>query len=140
MRLKGSDEYAIDAPAGFIDDTAGYHPRRTSWRWSAGLGTADDGRPLAWNLVQGINDAAGGSERRLWLDGQERELEPVEFAPDLSAVGGLRFSEWSAREDHTNALLLRSDYRQPFGTFDGEVGGVRLREGYGVMEEHDVRW
>ena len=55
-------------------------------------------------------------------------------------MGGLRFTEWSAREDHTNLLLFRSDYRQPFGTFEGEVGGVRLREGYGVMEQHDVRW
>ena len=41
------------------------------------------------------------------------EVPPVPFAADLSAVGDLRFSEWSAREDHTNLLVMRSDYRQP---------------------------
>lgn len=140
VRLIDGSKYRIDGPQGFVDDSAGYHPRRTSWRWSAGVGTSEDGRSVGWNLVEGVNDSAQGSERRLWLDGEPRELEPAPFAPDLSAVGGLRFSEWSAREDHTNLLAFRSDYRQPFGTFVGEVGGVRLREGYGVMEEHDVRW
>ena len=104
------------------------------------MGTSEDGRPLGWNLVEGVHDSAQNSERTLWLDGETRELAAAAFAPDLSAVGGLRFSEWSAREDHTNLLLFRSDYRQPFGTFEGEVGGVRLRDGYGVMEHHDVRW
>ena len=140
VRLIDGSKHRIDGPQGFVDDSAGYHPRRTSWRWSAGVGTSEDGRSVGWNLVEGVNDSAQGSERRLWLDGEPRELEPAPFAPDLSAVGGLRFSEWSAREDHTNLLAFRSDYRQPFGTFVGEVGGVRLREGYGVMEEHDVRW
>jgi hypothetical protein len=65
----------------------------------------------------------------------------LEFAADLSRVGGLRFSEWSAREDHTNRLLIRSDYRQPFGSFGGQLpGGLALDSGYGVMEWHDVRW
>ena len=65
----------------------------------------------------------------------------MSFAADLSAVGELRFEEWSAREDHTNLLLFRSDYRQPFGTFSGELpGGPELSEGYGVMESHEVFW
>jgi hypothetical protein len=53
----------------------------------------------------------------------------------------VRFSEWSAREENLNLLLFRSRYRQPFGTFSGELpGGLRLREAQGVMEEHDVLW
>ena len=56
-------------------------------------------------------------------------------------MGELRFEEWSAREDHTNLLLFRSDYRQPFGTFSGRLpGGPELSEGYGVMESHEVFW
>ena len=36
---------------------------------------------------------------------------------------------------------MRSYYRHPFGTFEGELaGGLRLTEGYGVMEEHEVWW
>ena len=77
----------------------------------------------------------------MWVDGVPSEVPPVPFAADLSAVGDLRFSEWSAREDHTNLLVMRSDYRQPFGSFSGSLpGGLELESGYGVMEWHDVRW
>jgi Protein of unknown function (DUF2804) len=139
------EERPIEAEA-FIDDSAGYHARHTAWEWSAGNGRLEDGRAVAWNLVRGVHDAFRGSERRIWIDGEPSEVGPVHFAEDLSCVtfdegGALDFSEWSAREDHTNLLLFGSDYRQPFGTFRGELpGGLRVAEGYGVMEEHDVRW
>jgi hypothetical protein len=138
-------ELRIDGEA-FVDESAGYHPRHTAWKWSAGLGRGEGGERLAWNLVTGVHDSPQDSERTVWLAGEPREVGPVEFADDLSAVsfaegGGLRFSEWSAREERMNMLLLRSTYRQPFGRFEGELpGGVRLAEGYGVMEEHDVYW
>lgn len=131
---------------GVVDDSAGYHARHTVWSWSAGVGRAADGGRVAWNLVAGVHDDPRASERSVWVDGEPRELAPVQFAQDLSSIrfsegGELRFSEWGAREDSTNALLLRSAYRQPFGTFEGELpGGVKLERGYGVMESHDVWW
>ena len=133
------------AARGIVDDSAGYHARHTVWSWSAGVGVLVDGRAAAWNLVTGVHDAPEASERTLWIEGAATELPPVEFAADLSAIRGdaldLRFSEWSSREDNTNALLLKSKYRQPFGTFSGTLAdGVELREGYGVMESHDVHW
>ena len=133
-------EIAIDAEA-VVDESAGYHERRTWWRWSAGVGRGESGERVAWNLVTGVHDAPEASERTVWVDGAPREVGPVEFADDLSAVGDLRFSEWSRREANTNLLLFRNRYVQPFGVFSGELpGGPRLAEGYGVMEEHDVRW
>ena len=124
-----------------VDESAGYHQRHTAWRWSAGVGRAAGGERVGWNLVTGVHDAPESSERTVWVDGEPREVPPVEFADDLSRVGGLDFQEWCAREDHTNRLVFRSDYRQPFGKFSGELpGGVRLAAGYGVMEEHDVLW
>ena len=54
---------------GAIDDTAGYHARHTAWRWSAGVGRGVDGRRVAWNLVEGVNDAPDGSERAIWVEG-----------------------------------------------------------------------
>jgi hypothetical protein len=126
---------------GIVDDSAGYHARHTLWSWSAGVGLSVDGAAVAWNLVDGLHDAAEASERTVWVDGAPREVGAVEFAADLSRVGDLRFSEWSAREDNTNALLLKSKYRQPFGTFVGTLpDGTELRQGYGVMESHDVLW
>jgi Protein of unknown function (DUF2804) len=132
-------EFDIDDVA-FIDDSAGYHARHTAWRWSAGHGRLDDGRAVGWNLVTGVHDGEP-SERTVWVDGEPHEVGAVDFADDLSGVGDLRFNAWSERVDHTNLVLFRNHYRQPFGTFSGELpGGLRLASGYGVMEEHDVRW
>jgi hypothetical protein len=126
---------------GFVDETAGYHARHTTWRWSAGSGRLEDGRRVAWNLVDGVHDAPEASERTVWVEGEPREVGPVAFADDLSSVGDLRFSAWCAREDHTRRGPFRSDYRQPFGSFAGELpGGLALAEGYGVMEWHDALW
>jgi hypothetical protein len=127
--------------AAVIDDTAAYYERHTTWRWSAGVGLSRDGRDLAWNLVEGVNDSIQSSERTVWIDGQASELPPAAFATDLSGVGSLRFHAEATRESRENLLLVRSHYRQPFGTFTGElVPGVELAEGFGVMEEHDVWW
>jgi hypothetical protein len=123
-----------------IDDTAAYYERHTRWRWSAGVGRATDGRALAWNLVEGVNDPPQDSERTLWINGEPRELPPTRFATDLSRVGELAFAVEAERRQDQNLLLIRSYYRQPFGTFTGQVGGVELVEGFGVMEEHDVWW
>jgi len=135
------ERHEVDSDAAFIDDSAGYHPRHTAWKWSAGVGRLDDGRRVGWNLVTGVHDSPEHSERTVWVDRESHEVPPQEFADDLSSVGELRFSEWSAREEDVNLIVMRSHYRQPFGAFAGELpGGLRLAEGYGVMEEHDVRW
>ncbi len=137
----GEREWAIDGDEGFIDDSAGYHERHTVWRWSAGIGRTGDGRSVAWNLVDGVHDAPESSERTVWVDGVPGEVPPLAFADDLSRVGELEFTPWSVREDHTRRLLFKSDYLQPFGSFEGELpGGLRLTSGHGVMEWHDVRW
>jgi hypothetical protein len=135
----------IDARA-VIDDSAGYHERAVSWRWSAGVGAAEDGRSLAWNLVSGINDPPCDSERTIWVDGEATEVGPNTFADDLVTVdfaegGGLRFTPEAERIRNENMGLVRSSYRQPFGTFTGALpGGIELGHGFGVMEQHDVRW
>lgn len=143
---EGTVEFAgrtrrLAAPA-IIDDTAAYYPRHTTWRWSAGAGTTIDGHAVAWNLVEGVNDPPSNSERTIWLDGiAAAEPPPSRFAPGLSGVDELRFTAEASRERHENRLLVRSRYRQPFGTFHGRLpGGLELEEGYGVMEEHDVYW
>ncbi|MFL5817182.1 MAG: DUF2804 domain-containing protein [Conexibacter sp.] len=139
----------IDAFA-VIDDSAGYHARHTAWRWCAGVGRAEDGRSLAWNLVAGVNDPPRNSERTVWLGGVPVEVGPAaHFADDLGAVEtddgvDLRFAAEAVRERRDNLLLVRSEYRQPFGTFSGVLPGPRgplaLAEGQGVMEEHTAVW
>jgi hypothetical protein len=124
-----------------IDDSAGYHERHTRWRWSAGVGVADSGQQVAWNLVEGVNDPSSSSERTVWVEHEAQEPPRSRFAPDLSAVDALAFSAEAIRERRENLVLVRSHYRQPFGTFKGQLpGGLALAEGYGVMEDHDVWW
>ncbi len=132
--------HSLDARA-VIDDTAGYHPRHTRWSWSAGVGMGSDGSEVAWNLVEGINDTPTGSERTIWVDGEAREAPPSSFAANLSSVDELRFHPEAELRNDQNLLLVRSSYRQPFGTFSGALpGGPTLTAGYGVMEHHDVWW
>ena len=70
------------------------------------------------------------------------EARPVDFARDLTAVDGLRFTAEATRERRENMVLVRSSYRQPFGTYAGELpGGLgTLAEGFGVMERHEAWW
>jgi len=135
----GGRTIAVDAH-GLVDESAGYHARRTAWRWSAGVGVAESGEPVAWNLVDGLHDAPEASERTVWVGGEPREVGPVRF-DGLDGVAGLRFTREATRSRSENLLVMRSEYEQPFGTFAGELPGAGpLREGWGVMERHDVRW
>lgn len=128
---------------GIDDESAGYHRRQTSWRWSAGIGSAGDGRAVAWNLVEGVNDPAENSERAIWLDGAPSEPAPVHFdgmAGIEFAEGRLDFDSESAHARDENFLIVSSRYRHRFGSFSGTLGELQLTSGLGVMEEHDARW
>ena len=136
---------SIDALA-VIDDTAGYHARVTEWWWAAGVGNTADGTSLAFNLVQGVNDPPSGSERAIWVDGVPHEAPPVQFSADLRAISAddgsqLRFAPEAERSRRENLLLVRSDYRAPFGTFSGDLpGGIKLANALGVVEHHRAHW
>lgn len=145
VALDGGPARAIEALA-VVDDTAGHHARVTEWRWAAGVGTAPSGMPLAFNLVEGVNDPPAGSERAVWVAGAPHEAPPVSFAADLSQVVAadgsvLRFTAEAQRAHRDNLLLVRSDYRAPFGTFSGTLpGGIELARGMGVVEHHRAVW
>lgn len=146
LRLDGGTPRALHGRA-VIDDTAGYHGRATEWWWTAGVGETATGVPVAWNLVSGVNDPPRHSERTVWLDGHAHEVTPVHFASDLSRVefddgsGELHLHAEGERRRRDNLLLVRSDYRQPFGRFSGSlpVAG-ELRAALGVSEHHRARW
>jgi hypothetical protein len=129
---------------GIEDESCGYHPRHTVWSWSAGVGRAADGRPVGWNLVDGINDPPRRSERAVWIDGEPSEPGPVQFE-GLEAIthegDRLEFTAECERRKEEKRMLVEYSYRQPFGSFTGTLpGGVKLASGLGVMEHHDARW
>jgi hypothetical protein len=145
LALDGSHPRAIAALA-VIDDTAGYHARVTEWRWAAGVGVDPAGTPLAFNLVEGVNDPPTGSERAVWVGGTPHEAPPVEFSHDLARIAAadgsqLRFTAEAQRRRRENLVVVRSEYRAPFGTFTGTLpGGIALASGLGVVEHHRARW
>lgn len=131
---------------GVDDETAGYHTRHTSWLWSAGIGTDIDGRPIAWNLVSGVNSPPEKSERTVWVEGHPREVAPVVFH-DLDGVSfesgpdlDFHFDGAAERLRDDDFGLVRSHYLHRFGTFTGAVDGIELAEGAGVMEECRAAW
>lgn len=139
-------ERRLDVEAsGIEDESAGYHPRHTVWSWSAGVGQLRDGRSVAWNLVEGVNDPPERSERALWVDGVPTEPAPVTFdglrAVDFPDGSRLEFTGECERTKAEDRLVMRYSYRQPFGTFAGTLpGGLELARGLGVMEHHDAVW
>jgi Protein of unknown function (DUF2804) len=139
----GDRRWQVDALA-VDDESAGYHRRHTSWRWSAGVGTAGDGRAVAWNLVEGINDPPRDSERAIWVDGMPHEPAPVSFQGEagIEFADGSRLclTEECERARNENLLLVSSRYRHRFCRFRGALDGLDLREGLGVVEDHDARW
>jgi hypothetical protein len=140
----GERRWKLEA-RGVEDESAGYHPRHTVWTWSAGVGRSADGRSVGWSLVSGINDPPRRSERAIWLAGRPSEPGPVDFE-DLEAISfedgsRLEFAAEQERHRKEKLLLVRYEYRQPFGSFSGTLpGGIELERGLGVIEHHDAVW
>lgn len=131
---------------GFVDVSAGYHARRTSWRWSAGAGVDVEGRGVAWSAIVGLFDTPESSERTLWIEGVGHEIGPVSFSDDLTTVAfadgaELHFREEAALRMHDNLLVIRADYEHAFGSYSGALpGGIEIREAHGVRERQDAVW
>jgi hypothetical protein len=130
----------------FVDIQAGYHPRATSWRWSAGAGVDQHGRRVAWNAIIGLADSPTNSERTLWIDGAGVEIPPVRFDPDgltvfFSDGARLAFRQEAILRKHVALLRIRSNYDHGFGVWEGTLpGGLVVRDGIGVREWQDAMW
>ncbi len=130
----------------FVDIQAGYHPRSTSWRWSAGAGFDQTGRRVAWNAIVGLADSPTASERTLWIEGVGVEIPPVRFDPDgltvfFSDGARLAFRQEAILRKHVALLRIRSKYDHGFGVWEGTLpGGLVVRDGVGVREWQDALW
>jgi hypothetical protein len=130
----------------FVDVNAGYHRRRTKWRWSAGVGVDQHGRSVAWNAIVGLFDTQEHSERTIWIDGVPQEIGPVRFTRDLTTVsfeegGELSFTKEADLRKRVGLFLIKSKYDHWFGTYKGTLpGGIEIRDGVGVRERQDALW
>jgi hypothetical protein len=124
------------AAPGLLDESAGFHPRRTSWLWSAGAGVSESGEDVVWNLVHGMHGAA---ECAVWVGGEPHPVPEQPF-DELNGVAGLRFTPEATRARRENFVVVASDYEQPFGSFEGSLPVAGRVRGLGVMERHEARW
>jgi hypothetical protein len=103
-----------------VDVAAGYHPRLTRWRWSAGMGKDQRGRAVAWNVIVGLFDSVHASERTVWVDGIPSEIGPVRFSDDLRVVSFSDGAEIAFRQEanirkRVGLFLVKSRYDHAFG-------------------------
>ncbi|MCX7632292.1 MAG: DUF2804 domain-containing protein [Turneriella sp.] len=144
--------YKFSGEIGTLDYSKGYPPRHTQWNWLALVGKTESGKSLAVNLVDKFNESM---ENALWLDGTAMPLASAHFhyirPPERSIwriftrdnVFETRFRPFGARSENINLGLLRSQFVQPYGTFDGQIrinGNTEKFIGYGVTEDHDALW
>ena len=114
----------------------------TAWRWSAGVGIAESGARVAWNLVDGVHDGAGPPSARSGSTARRTTSTRCAFADDLSR--GRRPALRGRRRARAPRAAAR--VRAPTTSSRSAASAARcphagaLREGWGVMERHDVRW
>ncbi|MCG9740233.1 DUF2804 domain-containing protein [Shewanella insulae] len=145
------------ALAGY-DFSAGYMHRETSWRWASINGYQGDDL-LGLNLAAGVNET-GCNENVFWINGERHLLGPVHFAFSrapasqddaswqISSLDGrvaLNFRPLNRRQERLNLWLLKSNFRQYLGYFDGEIrDGLgrthRIDNLLGLTEDHFARW
>ena len=141
---------------GGLDYTHGLLARETAWRWAFAAGQAEDGTPIAFNLVEGFNQGTGG-EDAVWTPAGVESLPPCRFefhAHDtlsewrITSEDGrvdLRFTAIGEHREERNLLVARSRFIQVAGDF---AGHIRLSSGRimrferlgGVTEDQAVRW
>ncbi len=131
---------------GLFDIHKAHYPHRTWWRWATFCGRDVEGRRVAVNLTRNVVTDPALHENALWLDGGLRLLRPATF--DVSAepwrMSGpdvdLRFDGQGERREDLSVGLLRSRFRQRYGTYSGIVAGRRIEGALGLAEDHHSRW
>ncbi|MCF1429133.1 MAG: DUF2804 domain-containing protein [Shewanella sp.] len=138
------------------DFSAGYMRRDTSWRWASLNGETETGLSIGFNLAAGVNET-GLNENACWIDGRRYLLGPVQFEFDrlnprsswqvysLDGRLSLNFSPLNHRHEKRDLWLLRSNFRQFMGYFEGFViddAGIKhhVQRQLGLTEDHYARW
>ncbi|HRU38284.1 MAG TPA: DUF2804 domain-containing protein [Candidatus Goldiibacteriota bacterium] len=156
IRARGK-EYVItpENSYGNFDYTYGVLKRSTFWNWASGGGADSKGRKLGFNFSQGVNET-GFTENAFWVDGKMVKVDTVDFLYDTkNTMSGWRLKSFDNRVDLTfkpdgsrdkdfNIGIVKSFYRQPFGSFSGTLKDgpetYELADAYGFTEEHDAVW
>ena len=144
--------FQTNSASGAIDFTKGYPPRSTEWNWASAIGTTESGKSIAFNIVNKFNK---NMENILWLDGERIILSDASFdyGPNLKQdlwyiktadkIIDIQLQPKGARAENINAAVMKSNFIQPFGEYNGTVnvnGIIEKFTAWGVAEEHSAVW
>ncbi|PKH58454.1 DUF2804 domain-containing protein [Shewanella sp. Choline-02u-19] len=141
------------------DFSAGFMRRETSWRWASINSLTDEGS-LGLNLAAGVNET-GCNENVFWLNGERHLLGAVHFEFTRQRIKGEQARQWriysdngqveltftpqNCRQEKLNLWLIKSNFRQYLGHFNGfitdNLGNQHpLTNVLGLTEDHFARW
>jgi hypothetical protein len=156
LTVRGESQPLQQALAGY-DFSAGFMRRDTSWRWASVNARLNEG-VMGLNLAAGVNET-GCSENVFWIDGERHLLGPVHFEFSRGQTQGksvwrvfsdngqleLTFTARNCRSEKLNLWLLKSNFRQYLGHFNGRITDnlgrqYQLNNVLGLTEDHYARW
>jgi hypothetical protein len=158
----GQVSYRLTEIHGAIDYTSGELRHHTKWLWASASGLLGDKRRFGLNLVSGFNEnSLGASENGLWIGRDVIALPKVIFEHDHESpmkpwrvrnadpkaryTVDIHFKGVSQHENHSNLIVIRSDYVQPIGYWEGSIVDNQTGHRYefnavGLAEDQDVKW
>ena len=155
----GSQEIVLDRAStiAVMDEQKTYYPFFSFWKWAMGAGFSDDGKLCAFNLCKNmITDDEHANENCFWMDGKITCLKAAQFQrSDVLKPWTMRttdeklnlyFDPAGERAAKTSiAVILRSDFHQPFGLFNGRFRDDRgldhaIKDFFGLAEDHITRY
>jgi len=142
---------------GSLDWGRGVWEYQSFWVWASASGFLADRRRIGLNLGFGFGDTSAATENCFILEGKIHKLDDVQFTYDhqnfkapwtMRSPDGrldLIFTPFFERVAKSDALVLKSEVHQMFGTYNGSVEteeGERLTLSnvIGWAEEHHARW
>jgi len=155
----GSQEITLDEAStiALFDEQKTYYPYVSFWKWAMGAGFDEQGKLFAFNLCKNIiADDEEFNENCFWRDGKITCLSSACFQfsdvmkpwtmKTTDEKMDLYFEPTGERAAKIRtALILRSDFHQPFGLFsgryrDGEGAAHCVKECFGLVEHHLTRY
>lgn len=155
----GDESFTLDPTrdTAIMDEHKAYYPYHTYWKWMC-FGFIEGGRAIGANLTDNlIKDQTAWNENAVLTPDGVNLLGPASFNFDLKNITKpwhirdtaglveLEFTPLAVKYDNTNALILRTDYRQPIGLFNGTITDhtgrqIKVREALGVTEYFDANY
>lgn len=156
----GSQTYEFEPSGSFavLDYGRGIWPRESAWNWAMASQRSDD-KTIGLNFGGKWTDGTGMTENAFFVDGKmtkihedvlfhynnENYQEPWFIQTKFSDDVKLTFTPFFKRESITGLKLLKSEFHQLIGYYNGHVRypdgrKLKIAQMLGSIEEHHAKW